>query len=390
MQLADRISRIQPSLTLTLDARAKELIAAGKDVVNMAVGEPDFAAPACVREATLELAASGRVRYTPAAGTPGLRSAIAEHLSSTRGGHWKPSQVCVCHSAKHALSASLMCLVQAGDEVLLPLPAWTSYFDQVRLTGAKPIAVDSPVDGAGFHPDFKALRAAITKNTRVLMINSPNNPSGTVWSREEMIEIAKLALEHDLWILSDEIYRALVYDGEVAQSPSGLLPGSEERTLIVDGASKCFAMTGYRMGFVAGPEEFISNVAKLNSQTNGAPNSLGQFAYERALCSNPPEVEQMRRTYAQRRAVLMAGLAQLDLPTPDPKGAFYAFPNLEKYMDERGSMGLCADLLEEQLLALIPGAAFGIDTHIRLSFATDLDSIREALRRLGAFLNQRG
>lgn len=389
MQLALRTHRISPSLTLALDARAKELIAKGEDVVNMAVGEPDFPAPACVIEATLELARTGRVRYTPGAGTPGLRSAIAEHLTQTRGGSWEPAQVTVCHSTKHALSATLMCLVQEGDEVLLPLPAWTSYFDQVRLTGAEPVAVASCVDGEGFHPDLGALAAAITPRTRGIMINSPNNPSGTVWSREEMIQIVELAVEHDLWILSDEIYRALVFDDAVAHSPAGLVEGAAERILIVDGASKCFAMTGYRMGFFAGPAEVAACVAKVNSQTNGAPNSLGQFAYERALRSTPPELELMRRTYAERRDVLVAGLEALGLRTPAPKGAFYAFPNLERYMDERGSLGLCEDLLEEQRLTLIPGIAFGVDSHVRLSFATDLESIREALQRLGAFLAKR-
>jgi len=389
MQLARRTSVIEPSLTLALDTRAKQLIARGEDVVNMTVGEPDFSAPACVREATLELAATGRVRYTPAAGTLSLRERIAEHLVATRGGSWGREQVAVCHSAKHALSTSLSCLVQAGDEVLLPLPAWTSYFDQVRLTGAQPIAVRSHEDADGYHPDLAALEAACNERTRVLMINSPNNPSGTVWSAEEMRAIAQFAVDRDLWLISDEIYRALVFDGLRATSPHGQVPGSEARTLIIDGASKTFAMTGYRIGFVAGPRELVAAVAKLNSQTTGAPNSLGQHAYERALTSAPPEVEEMRRSYAKRRDFLLAGLKELGLETPAPRGAFYAFPNMERYMDERGSVGFCEDLLEAERLALIPGAAFGIDSHIRLSYATHMDSIREALVRLDRFLSTR-
>ncbi len=388
MQFADRIARIEPSITLTLDARAKALAAAGHDVVSMAVGEPDFPAPLVAREAALERVRSGDVRYTPAAGTPGLRAAIADTLCETRGGEWTSDNVTVCHSAKHALSASLLALVQRGDEVLVPLPAWASYFDLIRIAGAEPVLVPSPSDADGFHPDFDALRAALTPRTRVVMINSPNNPSGTVWSNEEIQGIADFAVEHDLVILSDEIYRALVYDGCEALSPASVSPEARARTIVIDGASKCFAMTGYRMGFVAGPREFAAAIAKLGSQTNGSPNTVGQVAYEAALRGNPPELEEMRAAFAERRTVLLDGLSALGLDTPAPHGAFYAFPNVSEHLDARGSVGFCEDLLEQQRLALVPGSAFGLDTHVRLSYATSTEQINEALRRLGVFLAQ--
>ncbi len=388
MHLSQRIGRIEPSITLALDARAKALRAAGRDVVNMAVGEPDFAAPQVARRAAIELIESGDVKYTPAAGMPSLRDAIASHLERTRGGSWSRAEVTVCHSAKTALSSTLGCLVEDGDEVLVPLPAWASYFDQVRLTGANPVLVPSHRDAQGFHPDLEGLRAALTPKTRGLMINTPNNPSGSVWSREEVDGIAEFALEHGLWVLSDEIYGELIYDGGTLASPSSH-PDARRCTLVVDGASKAFAMTGYRMGYVAGPEELTSAVATMQSQANGSPNKVGQVAWEAALRDVPGELEEVRARFVARRDHILAGLEALGLETPRPRGAFYAFPNVARFLDERGSVGFCEDLLESQLLTLVPGVAFGLDDHVRLSYATDMASIDAALERLGAFLETR-
>ncbi len=390
MRLAARISRIECSVTLELDARAKALAAKGESVVNMAVGEPDFPAPPSIQAAAVAKIQSGDVRYTQAAGTPGLRAAIAHQLEATRGGKWSPAEITVCHSAKHALSGCILSLVEEGDEVLVPLPAWASYFDLVRVTGATAVPVESRMDAGGIHPDLERLRAAVTPRTRLLLLNSPNNPSGAVWTRKETEDVVQLALERELWMISDEIYRALVYDGEPAVSPASLSREARERTAIVDGASKGYAMTGYRIGFLAAPEELAAAVAKLHSQTTGSPNAVSQAAYEKALCSEPPETETMRRTFAERRALLLQGLSELGLPTPNPRGAFYAFPDVKRYLDGRGSVGFCEDLLEQERLALVPGAAFGMDTHVRLSYATDLATIREALKRLGAFLKRRG
>ncbi len=389
MRFASRISRIEPSITLELDARAKALQGKGENVVNMAVGEPDFPAPRSVQAAAVKKIQSGDVRYTQAAGTPGLREAIARHLEATRGGRFDPSEITVCHSAKHALSGSLYALVDHGDDVLVPLPAWASYFDLVRLAGATPLLVPGPMDEEGIHPDVAGLRKALTPRTRMILINSPNNPSGSVWTRAETEDVVRFALEHELWILSDEIYRALVYEGEPAVSPASLSQEARARTVIIDGASKGYAMTGYRIGFLAGPKELAAAVAKLHSQTTGSPNAVSQAAYEQALRSPPPETETMRRTFADRRTLLLEGLRELGLPTPNPRGAFYAFPDVSKYVDARGSVGFCEDLLEQERLALVPGAAFGMDTHVRLSYATDVATIREALKRLGAFLKRR-
>lgn len=386
MRFAGRIARIEPSITLALDERAKKMRAAGRDVISMAVGEPDFPAPALVQAAAVEKVQSGDVRYTPAAGTPSLRKAVAEHLTSTRGTHYASEEVTICHSAKHALSGAIFALVEEGDEVLVPLPAWASYFDLVRVAGATPVLVP-PDRRDGVRPDLAALARAVTPRTRAVMINSPNNPSGYVFTREEIEGVAQLAVERDLWILSDEIYRALVYEGAEALSPASVSREARARTAIIDGASKAFAMTGYRIGYLAAPKELAAAVAKLHSQTTGSPNAVSQHAFEAGLKRHPPEMDVMRAAFAERRDHLVKGLAELGLPCARPRGAFYVFPDVSAYLDGRGSVGFCEELLEAQDLVLIPGAAFGVDTHVRLSYALGRDTIQEALRRLGVFLS---
>jgi aspartate aminotransferase len=389
MRLARRIDRIEASITLALDERAKTMQAAGRDVISMAVGEPDFPAPLRCRRAAVEKVESGDVRYTPAAGTPTLRKAVAEHLARTRGVAYAPEEVTICHSAKHALSGAILALIEDGDEVLIPLPSWASYFDLVRVAGGTPVLVP-PVPAEGVRPDLAGLARAVTPRTRAVMINSPNNPSGYVYTRSEIEAIARFACEQGLWILSDEIYRALVYDGAEAASPVTVSAEARARTLVVDGASKAFAMTGYRIGFLAGPRPIAAAVAKLHSQTTGSPNAVSQHAFEACLGAAPPELEEMRRAFGERRDVLLAGLAALGVRAAKPQGAFYVFPDVSPWLDARGSVGFCEDLLESKDLALIPGAAFGVDTHVRLSYALSLERIRESLERLGDFLAGRG
>ena len=388
MRFASRIDRIQASITLALDERAKAMRAAGRDVISMAVGEPDFPAPAVVQRAAIEKVESGDVRYTPAAGTPSLRKAVADHLSESRHTPFAPEEITICHSAKHALSGAIFALVEEGDEVLVPLPAWASYFDLVRCAGGTPVLV--PPDPHGVvRPDLAGLARAVSPRTRAILINSPNNPSGYVYTRAEIEGIVRLALERDLWILSDEIYRALVYDGHEALSPASISREARARTAIIDGASKVFAMTGYRIGYLAAPRALAAAVAKLHSQTTGSPNSVSQHAFEAALRRTPPELDTMRRAFAERRDFLLAGLAELGLPCPHPNGAFYVFPDVSAHLDARGSIGLCEDLLESQNLVLIPGAAFGVDSHVRMSYALSREAIQEALRRLEVFLAER-
>ncbi|MCY2961976.1 MAG: pyridoxal phosphate-dependent aminotransferase [Planctomycetota bacterium] len=381
-----RVRSIALSTTIALDTRAKDLIATGRDVVNMSVGEPDFPAPMAAQDAAVATVRGGKVRYTPAEGTGSLRKAIAEHVSATRGVAYTPAEITVCHSAKHALSGALLALIEQGDEVLCLLPAWVSYVEILRYAGAKPLEIPSRKD---LGPDLAAIERAITPKTRGILLNSPNNPSGYVMSEAEVRAIGAVAEKHDLWIVTDEIYRRLVYSGAPNFSPASISPAMRARTVIVDGASKAFAMTGYRIGYVAAPVDIAAAVGRLHSQLTGCPNAVSQSAFEACLKSEPPEVQRMCDEFQRRRDVLVAGLRSLGLPCEMPRGAFYAFPDVSAFLDTRGSSGLCEDLLEEVELALVPGSAFGVDAHVRLSYATSLPIIEQALERMGRFLAKR-
>jgi len=386
MHFSERATSISLSVTLALDARAKGLQAAGRDVINMSVGEPDFDAPAAAREAAAARALDGPVRYTPAAGSPELRRAIASHLEATRGVRYEVPEITVCHSTKHALSGTVLAVAGPGDEVLLLDPAWVSYYEIVRLSGAAPVSVP-PRGDCG--PDFAAIRAALGPRTRAVLLNSPSNPTGYVWTPDEVAQLVEIACEHDLWIVSDEIYQRLVFEGPPNPSPAALGPEARARTAVLDGGSKAYAMTGYRIGFVAGPPELAAAVERLHSHLTGCPNAISQEAFRAVLTEEPPEVARMVAEFAARRSFLLSALADMRLETPYPRGAFYAFPRVARYLDQRGSAGFCEDLLEEQALALVPGSAFGDDRHVRLSYALSLERLREATERLAAFLRSR-
>ena len=386
MRPSRKVSALAFSTTLALDAKAKALAAEGRDIINMSVGEPDFPAPKAVQAAASAKALSGEVRYTPAEGTLSLRKAIASRLSHTRGIPFAEQEITVCHSAKHALSGACLSLIEPGDEVLLLLPAWVSYDEIVLFCGGKPVPVPSRKDCG---PDLEAIGKAVTRKTRGIILNSPCNPSGYVLTQAEVRAIADLAERHDLWIVSDEIYRRLVYEGESDFSPAQVSPAARARTVIVDGASKAFAMTGYRIGYAAAPPPIAEAIARLHSQLTGCPNAVSQAAFEVALRAEPPEVAAMVAEFDGRRRVLVDGLRKIGLDVPWPRGAFYAFPDVSPWIDTRGSSGFCEDLLEEQDLAVVPGSAFGVDDHVRLSYATSIGNIERALERLGKFLATR-
>jgi aspartate aminotransferase len=386
MRPNQRVEALALSTTIALDSRAKQLIAEGRDVINMSVGEPDFDAPEIVQAAAAATVRSGRVRYTPAEGSLSLRKAVAAHLESTRGIEFDTSEITICHSAKHALSGAALSLIEPGDEILLLLPAWVSYVEIVKFAGGTPVPVEPRHD---LGPDLSMLRRAITPKTRGILVNSPCNPSGYVMTPTEVRAIAELAREHDLWIISDEIYRRLVYEGEPNVSPASVSADARSRTVIVDGASKSYAMTGYRIGYLAAPRAIAAAVARLHSQLTGCPNAISQAAFEVALSREPDEVAAMCSEFDKRRRVIVAGLRAIGLETPWPRGAFYAFPDVTPWLDRRGSAGLCEDLLEEQNLAVVPGSAFGVDHCVRLSYATSTDTIQKALARMQAFLAAR-
>lgn len=390
MQPNQRVTALSLSRTIALDTRAKELAAAGRDVLNLTAGEPDFEAPAVVRAAAHSAIDGGDVRYTPAGGRLRLREAVARHLERTRGVRYAPSEVVICHSAKHALANAVLSLVEPGDEVLLLLPAWTSYEEQVRFAGGVPVGVRPRPD---LGPDLAALRAAVGPRTRGIFLNTPCNPSGYCLTAGEVRAIGELALERDLWILSDEIYSRLVFGvGEGAEphaSPAAVSPAVRERTVLVDGASKAYAMTGYRIGYLAAPRSLADACVRLQSQTTGSPNAISQDALLAGLSSEPPEMEAMVREFDARRHLVGAALERMGLRTPLPRGAFYYFPRVEHLCDARGADGFCEDLLEETGLALVPGSAFGLEGHIRISYAAARATLERALERLSRFVTTR-
>lgn len=384
MRINQRVAAIPLSTTLALDARAKELAAAGRDIVNMTAGEPDFDSPEVVKQAAKRIVDEGRVRYTPAAGRLDLRRTIAEHLTRTHGVTFAANEITVCHSGKHALSGAIISLVSEGDEVLLLLPAWVSYDSQIRYAGGVPVGVPPRPD---MGPDFAALEEAITPRTRGLLLNSPNNPSGYVATPSEVERLCAFAREHDLWLISDEIYSRLVYEGEPFSSPAQFGADARARTVIVDGASKSYSMTGYRIGFVAATPDLAETVERLHSQLTGAPNAISQEAYLAALLTEPPEVQAMAQEFDLRRRHILRRLAALGLTTPKPRGAFYVFPDIRSARPDGDSAAFCEALLEQHGLAAVPGTAFGLEGHIRLSYASSLEKIDAGLDRLAAALS---
>ncbi len=386
MRINQRVDEIPLSRTLALDALAKDLAASGRDIINMTAGEPDFDSPQLVRDSAKKAIDGGRVKYTPAPGRLELRQTIAEFLTRTREVEFTASQITVCHSGKHALSGSLLTLISEGDEILMLLPAWVSYVEQIRFAGGKAVGV---LPRADMGPDFDALGEALTPQTRGIMINSPNNPSGYVTTPEEFERLTQFAQEHNLWILSDEIYGRLTYEDKPYASPVQFGPDARERTIIVDGASKMFAMTGYRIGFVAAPPHIANAVARLHSQLTGAPNAISQEAYQAALKSEPPEVELMCDAFRKRRDHVLARLAKMGLHTPHPGGAFYVFPNIRSHWPSGDCDAFCEAILDVSGLAIVPGSAFGVTGHVRLSYAASMQTIDAGLDRLEHFIAPR-
>lgn len=382
--LTERIQAVQPSSTLRVTALAKELRAQGKKVVNLAAGEPDFDTPPAVKQAAIQAIQEGFTKYTPTTGIPELKSAIIASLSQHRSLVYRPDQVAVTCGAKQALFNLLQVLVQGGEEVLIPSPYWVSYPEMVRLAGAAPVEVRTrPSDG--FQLDPKVLERACTPQSRVLILNSPSNPTGTVLQGEILKKIAPLILERGLWVISDEIYSRLVYDGSDCPSIAAVSPELFARTLVVDGVSKAYAMTGWRIGFLAGPAEVVEAAGRLQDHSTSNPSSISQRAALAALTGDQGPVRQMVEAFQERRDRMAARLSKIPkISFVKPEGAFYCFVDISATgLDS----GLFAErLLKEALVAVIPGAGFGWDSHVRLSFAAGLQEMEEGLERLERFV----
>jgi len=386
---ADRLNQIAPSPTLALDAKAKALKAAGADLVNFGIGEPDFDTPAHIREAAIKAIRDGFTRYTPADGLLELKEAVARKFKLDNGLDYAPDQVVISNGGKHTLYNVFLALFQPGDEVIVPVPAWVSYQPMIWLCGARPVPAPTKAEN-GYTLTAEELAGSITPRTRGLILNSPSNPTGLAYGPEQLEELADLVLKHDLWVVSDDIYEKIIFDGFKFHNLPMLRPELAEQTVIAHGLSKTYAMTGWRVGFLAGPKKVAQGVAKIQSQTTSNPCSISQKAGLAALDGPQDEVERMRASFARRRDLVMSLLAGIPgLPCPRPQGAFYVFPNVSAYLGKKHGGRTLADsealadyLLEEAGAALIPGSAFGEAETLRLSYAVSEADIERGLGRV--------
>ncbi len=395
--LADRLKTLAPSSTLAVQAKARELRRRGVDVISFGAGEPDFDTPERIKEAAIQAMRRGQTKYTEVGGVPELRAAVCAKFKRDNGLAYEPADVLVSCGAKHTLFNLAVAMLNPGDEVLVPSPYWVSYPEQTRLVGAVPVAVPTS-EATGFDLDPERLRAAVTPRTRVIILNSPNNPTGAVFSPASLAAVAKLALERDLFVVSDECYEALTFEGRHA-SIAALGPEIKARTLVVNTCSKAYAMTGWRIGFAAGPRELIAAMTDVQSQVTSNPSSIAQWAAVEALIGPQDEVAKMAGEFDRRRRLIVQGLNALPgVSCVMPKGAFYVFANVSRLFGRTwksaegattalaGSADVAAFLLEEARAAVVPGLDFGSDDHVRLSYATSDALITEGLARMAAAL----
>lgn len=388
--LSSRAGLLRPSPTLSITAKAKALKAEGKDVISFGAGEPDFNTPEPICKAAISAIEAGFTKYTPSSGIPQLKEAICEKLKRENQIHAEPSQIVASCGAKHALYNTMQVLIEPGDEVILLGPYWMTYADQVRLAGGIPVVVSSQAS-EGFVPETEAIKAAITNRTKAIVVNSPSNPTGAVYPRQTIKEIAALALRHGFWILSDEIYDRLVY-GVEHQSVAALSPEVAEQTITFGGCSKSYAMTGWRLGFACAPKPIAQALSNFQDQVTSNPTSFVQVGAVEAFRLPAESVETMRAEFEARRDLIVAGLQSIPgLSILPPKGAFYAFVDASAYCGTRDfptDIELAAHLLDSALVAVIPGSVFEGPGFLRLSYATSRDNINNGLARLAEALTK--
>jgi aspartate aminotransferase len=390
-QLAQRMTSLQPSATLAMAARAGAMKASGIDVIDLSVGEPDFPTPEHICQAGKAAISAGKTKYTPAAGIPALREAIANDYTRRSGLAVTPAQVIVSNGAKHSLHNVFTSVLNPGDEVIVPTPYWVSYAELIKLTGAIPVLVETAIE-----EDFKlqpnALKSAITPRTRMLLLCSPSNPTGVVYSRKELVGIADIAIEADLSVVSDEIYDQLVFDGRESISFPTLRPGLESRSIVVAGVSKTYSMTGWRIGWTIGPPGLSKVMGSLQSQETSNPCSISQYAAIEALTGPQDCVTLMRNAFQLRRDLVVERLSQIpDVKIPDIGGAFYAFLDIHASLGRPhgppDSVTWCEQLLEKEHVATVAGSAFGAEGHVRMSFAASEEKLTMGLDRIASFLS---
>jgi aspartate aminotransferase len=383
MEISARAAQLSPSLTLSIDSKAKAMKAEGIDVCGFGAGEPDFDTPEHIKQAAIAALESGFTKYTPSAGLPELRQAIADKLEADNQLSYRPSQVVVSSGAKHSCYNAILATCQPGDEVLIPSPYWVSYPDMVRLAGAEPVIVQT-TERNGWKMRASDFENAMTPRTKMLILNSPGNPSGAVYTREELEGIVEVAAEEDIYILSDEIYEKLVYDDTKHVSIASLSKEAYDLTITVNGFSKAYAMTGWRLGYLAAPEAVAKAVDNIQSHSTSHPCSFAQKGALAALKGDQQALADMRDEFSMRRDYMFDRITKIpNITAVKPQGAFYILVNISQL--GLSSQNFADRLLSKANVAVVPGAAFGDDRTVRLSYATSIDVIKKGLDRFQDF-----
>ncbi|MGR3764800.1 pyridoxal phosphate-dependent aminotransferase [Rossellomorea sp. NS-SX7] len=389
LSLAKRVSALTPSTTLAITAKAKEMKAQGIDVIGLGAGEPDFNTPQHIIQAAYESLIEGQTKYTPSGGTAQLKEAVINKFKQDQNLTYKPSEIIVTSGAKHALYTLFQVLLNEGDEVIIPTPYWVSYPEQVKLAGGTPVIVEGRQENS-YKITPEQLSESITDKTKAVIINSPSNPTGMIYSSEELKAIGQVCLEKNILIVSDEIYEKLVYDGNSHTSIAELSEELKEQTIIINGVSKSHSMTGWRIGYAAGNETIIKAMTNLASHSTSNPTTTSQYGAVAAYMGDQQPVEDMRKSFEDRLNIVFDKLN--NIPGFDcikPQGAFYLFPNVKEAARLTGFENVdifVQALLEEAKVAVIPGSGFGSEDNIRLSYATSLDSMEQAIERIHEFV----
>ena len=389
MKIAKKIASMKPSPTIGISSLAQEMKSKGIDVINFSAGQPDFHTPENVKEAGIQAIRNNYTKYTPAPGIPELREAVCRKFKRENNLDYTPEQVIVSAGGKQSIYLSLQVLLEEGDEAIIISPYWVSYPPQVELTGAKPVIIDTSIED-DFKTSASEIEKHITDKTQILILNSPSNPTGVLFTRKEIEEIAELCVSKNIFVVSDEIYDRLTYDNEEAVSIASINDKIKDITLTVNGASKSFAMTGWRVGYAAGPIEVVKGMTKLQSQLDTHCVSISQYATIEALDNGAETTKKMAESFNERRKFVIERLNNLEgIKTNVPKGAFYIFPEVSSHYGKKfngivinDSVSFCKFMLEEMKIALVPGSAFGDDKCIRLSYAASMQNLEDGLDRL--------
>jgi aspartate aminotransferase len=389
LSLSQRSEKVAPSSTLAITAKINSMQAEGIDIVKFAAGEPDFDTPEYIKDAAIESLRNGFTKYTPVAGITELREAVVEKFKRDNNLVYSPSQIIVSCGAKHSIYNILQAICNPGDEVVFAAPYWVSYPEMVKLADAKPIVVETTAD-QNFCMKPEQIESVLSDRTKAIIISSPSNPTGTVYDAATLAQIGELALKHQFYVISDEIYESLLYDNLKHQSIASLDEAVQEITFVVNGVSKAYSMTGWRIGYAAGPEKAIQAMSRIQSHSTSNPTSIAQIGALTALTASQEAVEEMRRAFEERRNVICQRFDEIEGFTyAKPQGAFYIFPDVSAHYGRNingktvnGSLDMTAYLLVNARVGVIPGSASGADNHLRLSFATSLAEINRGLDRI--------